>query len=71
MAIKRKGITIDMWYKHRFTPKKYHADAHFYPHGSFGYCYRGNIYDDVGKRIGDYGAVDSHVVEENFMINWI
>ena len=61
-------VTYDPPRKH--VPGRYHADAHFYPHGSFGYCYRGNIYDDSGKSIGGYGANDSVIIEENFKISW-
>lgn len=67
---KRDGITIDMWGTRRFTPKKYRADAAFYPHGSFGFCYRGNIYDDTGECIDDYAANDSVAIENNFQIQW-
>jgi len=63
-------IKIDIWRDEKFSPKKYRADAYFYPHGSFGYCYRGNIYDGNGRAIGDYGADDSTVIEENFIIKW-
>ena len=68
---KENEFDIDMWYGAKFAPKKFHADATFYPHGSFGYCYRGNIYDDTGKRVGDYGANDSAWIEDNFIIEWI
>jgi hypothetical protein len=59
-----------MWYGDRFNPMKYHADADFFPHGSFGFSYRGHIYDDKGKIIGDYAANDSTWIEENFIIEW-
>lgn len=61
---------IDMWYGDEFVPMKYHADASFYPHGSFGHGYRGNIYDDTGKIIGDYATNDSVWIEKNFKIEW-
>lgn len=66
----KDGVQVDMWGKHRFKPRKYRADASFYPHGSFGYCYRGNIYDEDGNTIGDYAANDSVSIEENFLIEW-
>lgn len=68
---KQEKLTIDMWNGEEFIPKKYYADASFYPHGSFGYSYRGNIYNDKGECIGDYGANDSLVIEENFIIEWV
>ena len=58
---------IDMWHGEKFAPKKYGADATFYPHGSFGYSYRGNIYDENGNAIGDYATNDSCWIEENFL----
>ena len=61
---------ISMWYGDKFIPMRYHADATFYPHGSFGYSYRGNIYDDSGKKVGDYAASDSCWIEKNFRIEW-
>lgn len=65
-----KQIQIDMWYAEIFEPKKYRADATFYPHGSFGYPYRGNIYDESGEIIGDYAASDSCWISENFIIDF-
>lgn len=63
-------MKIDMWYGDDFVKGKYRADASFYPHGSFGYCYRGNIYDDGGKPIGDYASNDSVEIEKAFIIDW-
>ena len=63
-----KNIKIDMWYGDKFAAKKYRADAAFYPHGSFGYPYRGNIYNDKEKCIGDFAAMDSDIIEQNFII---
>lgn len=60
-------FTVDMWYGDKFMPKKYGADAWF----SDADCvYRGNIYDDNGKAIGDYTADDSTIIEKNFNISW-
>lgn len=64
----RKNIKIEMWNGDKFISKKYYADAFFYPHGSFGYYYRGNIYDKNGKCIGDYGAKNIQTVNKNFII---
>ena len=61
---------IDMWHGHEFAPKRFGADASFYPHGSFGYRYGGNIYDENGKQIGDYASNSSVWIEENFNIDW-
>ena len=65
-----KNCEIDYWYGNKHEPRKYHADASFYPHGSFGYCYRGNIYDETGKMIGDYATNDSTWIEKQFIINF-
>lgn len=59
-------IMIDYWHSQKHHPGKYRVDASFYPQGSFGYSYRGNIYDDSGKCIGDYGTNDSLEIEKNF-----
>ena len=67
---KEDGYKIDMWYKDKFEPMKYGADATFYPHGCFGYSYCGHIFDETGKMIGDYSANDSVWIEKNFRIEW-
>ena len=67
---KENAHKIDMWYGDKFKPKKYRANASFNPHGSFGFSYRGNIYDDSGKEIGDYACNSSVWIEENFLIEW-
>ena len=61
---------INMWNGDRFKPMKYYADATFYPHGCFDFCYCGHIYDSLGKMIGDYAASDSCWIEQNFNIEW-
>ena len=61
---------VEMWYGHEFVPMRFHADAQFYPHGSFGYSYRGNIYSECGKPIGDYASNCSVWIGRNFMIEW-
>lgn len=63
-------MKIDMWYDDKFVPGKYHADAWFHPHGSFGYAYRGNIFDDTGKIVGDYACNDSVEIGKLFIIDW-
>lgn len=65
-----RNCKIDYWYGHKHEPQKYYADAQFYPHSSFGYCYRGNIYDETGKAIGDYATNNSVWIEKNFKIEW-
>jgi len=67
-----KKNKIDIWDKSKYTyaKKKYRADAFFYPHGCFGYCYRGNIYDDQGTAIGDYATNDSCWIEDTFLISF-
>lgn len=66
----KKRVLIDMWYKDKFEPKKYRVDACFYPQGSFGYQYRGNIYNEDGKVIGDYATDDSCLISENFIVDF-
>lgn len=66
-------MMIDYWYSEKqqpHKPKQYYADASFYPSGSFGYSYRGNIYNSERKMIGDYGTNDSAVIENNFIISF-
>jgi len=63
-------MQIDMWYGDKFELDTYYADAYFYPHGSFGYCYRGNIYNCNGETIGDYSANSSEEIEKHFRIVW-
>lgn len=59
-------LTIDMWYGDKFVPRKYGADASVYGNGE----YRGHIYDDSGKIIGDYTSDNSVLIEENFLIDF-
>ena len=61
------SITIDMWYGDKFEPMKYGADAWFSDADG---VYRGNIYDETGKVIGDYTADDSSLISKNFQIDW-
>lgn len=63
----KKKTIIDMWYGDKFQPKKYGADAFFIP--SEGY-YRGHIYNDNGKIIGDYFCEDSVKIEQIFLISF-
>ena len=60
-------LTIDMWYGDKFVPRKYGADASFY--GNDGE-YRGNIYNESGKIIGDYTSDNSILIEKNFLIDF-
>lgn len=60
-------LTIDMWYGDKFVPRKYGADASFY--GNDGE-YRGNIYNESGKIIGDYTSDNSVLIEKNFLIDF-
>lgn len=67
----KQDINIDMWYGDKFEPKKYGADAYFHAYETIhGYCYTGNIYDDNDKIIGDYQAMNSTAIEDNFLIAW-
>lgn len=59
-------LTIDMWYGDKFVPRKYGADASVYGNGE----YRGNIYDNSGKIIGDYTSDNSVLIEDNFLIDF-
>lgn len=58
---------VDMWYRDIFVPQKYAADVRF---SDCDCVYRGNIYDEKGKIIGDYESPDSCWLEKNFNITW-
>lgn len=60
-------MIIDMWYGDPFAPGKYYAIMSFYPHRSFGYAYRGNIFSEEGKIIGDFATNDSSDFFKNFL----
>ena len=60
-------LNIDMWYGDKFEPMMYGADAYF---SGSDYVYRGNIYNDQGKVIGDYESDDSSFIGKNFLIDW-
>lgn len=62
-------MRIDMWHGDKFIPGKYYADYYFYPNNSFGYCYRGNIFDDMGKAIGDYACNNSVEIKKAFKLD--
>lgn len=62
-----RKLRVDMWYGHEFEAKKYGADAYF---SDCDCVYRGNIFDDTGKMIGDYETTDSVWIEQNFNIKW-
>lgn len=62
----KKKTYIDMWYGDEFQPKKYRADATFIPSEG----YRGHIYNDDGKIIGDYFCEDSVKIEQMFLISF-
>ena len=59
-------MAIDMWYGDEFESGKYGADAYFTPSNG----YRGNIYDENGKVIGDYHTDDSVKIQKLFRIEW-
>ena len=59
--------SVDMWYGDTFLKKKYRADAYF---SDTDCIYRGNIYDESGKIIGDYESSVSVWIENNFIIHW-
>jgi hypothetical protein len=63
----KEGLDVDMWYGDEFVPGKYGADAFF---NDMSGIYTGNIYDENGKRIGDYSCDDSVEIEDNFQIAW-
>lgn len=61
-------IYIDMWYGDAFDPSKHTVDAFF----SDADCmYRGNIYDENGKAIGDYASSDSVAIAKRFGVKFI
>lgn len=60
-------IKIDMWYKDKFKPKKYGANAYF---NDLSCTYCGWIYNENNKIIGNYTASNSIEIENNFQIEW-
>ncbi len=67
---KKKHHIIDMWYDDTLDINKHGMKVFFYPHGNFGYSYRGNIYNENGKAIGDIATDDSVWLQEKFGIEW-
>lgn len=62
----KKKMEIDLWYKDEYSWDDITSiTCSFYPHQSFGYSYRGNIYHN-SKPIGDYATNDSCLIEETF-----
>ena len=61
-------IYIDMWYDYPLDFNKCRIDVFF----SDADCmYRGNIYDENGKAIGDYATHDSVALEKRFGVKFI
>lgn len=58
---------IDMWYGDVFDPKKHTIDCFF---SDCDCVYRGNIYNENGKVIGDYQSPDSCWIQRFFNINF-
>lgn len=58
---------VDMWYGDEFVSKKYYADCFF---SDLDFQYRGNIYDETGKIIGDYATNKASWVQEKFNISF-
>lgn len=58
---------IDMWYGGTFNPEKHRVDVYFSDTDG---VYRGNIYDEAGKAIGDFWFTDSVWGEKFFNIKW-
>ena len=58
---------VDMWYNHPFIKKVYFADAFF---SDCDCVYRGNIYDENGKVVGDYTTTDSVWIENSFKVKF-
>lgn len=63
----RTKTYVDMWYDDPFIPGKYGADAFW---SDTDCVYRGNIYDETGRVIGDYQSPDSTWIEKKFRIQW-
>ena len=59
---------VDMWYGDPFLAGKYGADAYWSDTDG---VYRGNIYDDTGRIIGDYQSPDSTWIQNKFLIEWM
>lgn len=55
-----RKMHIDLWYANE---KIVSADCFFYPNDG---VYRGNLYNENGRPIGDYWATDSRAIEKRF-----
>ena len=53
-------MIIDKWYQGEKIAK---IDCYFYPEKSI---YRGNLYNESGKIIGDYSTKNSEEIEKRF-----
>lgn len=53
-------MIIDKWYE---GERIAHADCYFYPENGI---YRGNLYNENGKIIGDYSSKSSIEIEKRF-----
>lgn len=58
---------IDMWYEDTFDPEKHHVDVFF---SDTDCVYRGNIYDETGRAIGDFESPNSAWIERFFKVKW-
>ena len=58
---------VDLWYGHPDLSGVYGADAFW---SDTDCIYRGNIYDERGRAIGDYESPDSAWISKKFRIRW-
>lgn len=58
---------LDMWYGDTFDPEKHHVDVFF---SDTDCVYRGNIYDETGRAVGDFRGIDSVALARFFHIKF-
>lgn len=58
---------LDMWYGDTFDPEKHHVDVFF---SDTDCVYRGNIYDETGRAVGDFGGINSVALARFFCIKF-
>ena len=60
-------IDIDMWYGDKFDQQRHRIDVFF---SDIDCEYRGNIYDENGRIIGDYSTTDSVMLQKKFGVEF-
>ena len=60
-------FALDMWYGDGFDPEKHHVNVFF---SDTDCVYRGNIYDETGRAVGDFWGIDSVALARFFHIKF-